>query len=134
MTRASAKGRIDAHIGNQIRLRRIALHQSMEQLAEALGVTEFQVAKYENGSNRVGASLLLQISKVLQTEPATFFDGFLRDEQNPEDPTSHTEAHGGLAGDCLKLFEIFSSIKSADARARVVDFASKVAASRSAAE
>ena len=63
---------IDVHVGNRIRLRRTLLGLSQEKLASMLGLTFQQVQKYERGMNRVGASRLWDISKVLET-PISFF-------------------------------------------------------------
>jgi len=80
ISRKSCRGRtpngqpnpIDIHVGNRIRLRRTLLGLSQEKLAALLGLTFQQVQKYEKGMNRVGASRLWDISKVLET-PISFF-------------------------------------------------------------
>jgi len=63
---------VDVHVGNRIRLRRTLLGMSQERLASLLGLTFQQVQKYERGMNRVGASRLWDISKVLEA-PISFF-------------------------------------------------------------
>lgn len=63
---------IDIHVGERIRLRRTLLGLSQEKLANMLGLTFQQVQKYERGMNRVGASRLWDISKVLSS-PINFF-------------------------------------------------------------
>lgn len=63
---------IDVHVGNRIRLRRTLLGLSQEKLASLLGLTFQQVQKYERGMNRVGASRLWDIGKVLEV-PIGFF-------------------------------------------------------------
>ena len=63
---------IDVHVGNRIRLRRTLLGLSQEKLASLLGLTFQQVQKYERGMNRVGASRLWDIGKVLDV-PIEFF-------------------------------------------------------------
>lgn len=63
---------VDVHVGNRIRLRRTLLGLSQEKLASMLGLTFQQVQKYERGMNRVGASRLWDISKVLEV-PINFF-------------------------------------------------------------
>jgi|SRR5579872_3384151 len=47
---------------------------SQEQLGAALGVTFQQVQKYERGANRIGASRLFAIARVLDVPVAFFFD------------------------------------------------------------
>jgi len=65
----------DRHVGSRVRMRRIMLAMSQEQLAEALGLTFQQVQKYEKGANRIGAGRLQQISQILQVPVAFFFEG-----------------------------------------------------------
>ncbi len=65
---------IDAHVGARIRLRRTLMGMSQERLGEALGLTFQQVQKYERGVNRVGASRLFDLSRVLDVPISFFFD------------------------------------------------------------
>jgi transcriptional regulator with XRE-family HTH domain len=57
---------IDKHVGSRVRMRRKMLAMSQEKLGAALGLTFQQVQKYENGTNRMGASRLQQMSHILQ--------------------------------------------------------------------
>lgn len=66
---------IDVQVGGNIRTRRKALGVSQGTLAKALGLTFQQVQKYERGSNRVSASMLWGVAKVLQCTPADLYDG-----------------------------------------------------------
>ena len=65
---------VDAHVGGRIRLRRTLLGLTQERLGDALGLTFQQVQKYERGVNRVGASRLFDISRVLDVPISYFFD------------------------------------------------------------
>ncbi len=65
---------IDVHVGTRIRLRRTLMGMSQERLGEALGLTFQQVQKYERGVNRVGASRLFDLSRVLDVPISFFFD------------------------------------------------------------
>ncbi len=65
---------VDVHVGSRVRMRRTLLGMSQEKLGEALGLTFQQVQKYERGANRVGASRLYQISRILDVPVAFFFD------------------------------------------------------------
>jgi len=53
-------------------MRRTLLGMSQERLGEALGLTFQQVQKYERGANRISASRLYQIGRVLDV-PVSFF-------------------------------------------------------------
>jgi transcriptional regulator with XRE-family HTH domain len=72
--RESRPSPIDVHVGTRIRLRRTLLGMSQERLGEALGLTFQQVQKYERGVNRVGASRLFDLSRVLDVPISFFFD------------------------------------------------------------
>ena len=63
---------IDVHVGSRIRLRRTLLGMSQERLGDSLGLTFQQVQKYERGVNRVSASRLFDLARVLEV-PISFF-------------------------------------------------------------
>src|SRR5215204_866273 len=65
---------IDIRVGARLRLRRNMLGLSQERLGEAIGLTFQQVQKYERGANRIGASRLHELSRVLDVPVAFFFD------------------------------------------------------------
>src|SRR3974390_2286355 len=80
---------IDIHVGSRIRLRRTLLGMSQERLGEALGLTFQQVQKYERGVNRVGASRLFDLSRVMDVPISFFFDDM---------PDTLANSFGGLHG------------------------------------
>jgi transcriptional regulator with XRE-family HTH domain len=65
---------IDCHVGHQLRLRRVALGLSQEQLGAATGVTFQQIQKYEKGHNRISASRLYGFAQALKCSVAFFFN------------------------------------------------------------
>jgi transcriptional regulator with XRE-family HTH domain len=65
----------DVHVGRRVRMRRMMLGMSQENLGDALGLTFQQIQKYEKGRNRISASRLQQIAGVLQVRESFFFDG-----------------------------------------------------------
>ena len=66
---------IDALVGARIRLRRMLIGLSQERLGDALGVTFQQIQKYERGANRISASKLYEVSRVLGVPVSHFMDG-----------------------------------------------------------
>src|SRR5882672_6798342 len=64
----------DIYVGGRVRLRRTLLGMSQEKLGEAIGLTFQQVQKYERGANRIGASRLWDLSRVLDCPMAFFFE------------------------------------------------------------
>jgi EAL domain-containing protein (putative c-di-GMP-specific phosphodiesterase class I)/transcriptional regulator with XRE-family HTH domain len=71
---------VDAYVGARIRQRRKLVGMSLEKLGNALGLALQQVQKYERGVNRVGASRLFDIARVLGVDVAFFYEGM------PEQP------------------------------------------------
>ena len=65
---------VDTHVGSRVRLRRMLLGMSQERLGDSMGLTFQQVQKYEKGVNRIGASRLFQISKILDVPVQFFFE------------------------------------------------------------
>lgn len=70
---------VDVHVGSRVRLRRTLLGLSQEKLGEAIGLTFQQVQKYERGANRIGASRLYDLARVLDVPVGFFFE-----EMTPE--------------------------------------------------
>jgi transcriptional regulator with XRE-family HTH domain len=66
---------IDVHVGGRVRMRRIEVNMSQQILGGHIGLTFQQVQKYEKGTNRIGASRLQQIGRVLEVPTSYFFEG-----------------------------------------------------------
>src|SRR5260221_7115236 len=88
---------IDIHVGSRVRLRRTLLGMSQEKLGEAIGLTFQQVQKYERGANRVGASRLYDLSRVLDVPVSYFFEEIKAEtvEAAQGDPDPREPANGG---------------------------------------
>jgi transcriptional regulator with XRE-family HTH domain len=65
---------VDIHVGSRVRLRRTLLGLSQDKLARAIGVSFQQLQKYERGTNRISASRLYALSKVLGVGISWFFE------------------------------------------------------------
>lgn len=66
---------VDVHVGKKLKLRRINLGLSQQELGKMLKITFQQVQKYEKGVNRVSCGKLYQLSNVLDVPLTYFFDG-----------------------------------------------------------
>ncbi len=64
---------VDVHVGEQVRLRRNQLGLTQTDLGDAIGLTFQQVQKYERGANRISASRLFGLSRVLVVNILYFF-------------------------------------------------------------
>ncbi len=65
---------IDIHVGSRLRQRRTLLGMSQGKLGDTVGLTFQQIQKYERGANRIGASRLYDLSRVLDVSIAYFFE------------------------------------------------------------
>ena len=71
---SNAYNPIDVHVGARLRARRTLLVMSQTVLGDALGISFQQLQKYEGGSNRISASRLYELSKILDVDIGYFFD------------------------------------------------------------
>jgi transcriptional regulator with XRE-family HTH domain len=126
---------MDVHVGTRVRLRRMLLGMSQEKLGEHLGLTFQQVQKYEKGVNRIGASRLFELAKVLGVPVQFFYD------EAPAGTHSHAELAVGFAEqpgesyvveflgsrDGLELNKAFARIKDPRVRRTIVDLVRSLA-------
>jgi transcriptional regulator with XRE-family HTH domain len=131
---------IDVHVGSRVRLRRTLLGMSQEKLGEALGLTFQQVQKYERGVNRIGASRLFDLARVLDVPVSFFFDdmpdamggnpavngrrggglGFSEAQEGFDDDTLHRR-------ETLELVRAYYRITDPSVRKRVFDLIKSLA-------
>ena len=64
------------HLGNKLKLRRLALGLTQTKVAKAINVTFQQIQKYEKGTNGVSSIRLLQLSNYLKVSINYFFEDF----------------------------------------------------------
>ena len=64
------------HLGNKLKLRRLALGLTQTKVANAINVTFQQIQKYENGTNGVSSIRLLQLANYLKIPVNYFFEDF----------------------------------------------------------
>jgi len=74
VSRRPAGDAIDVHVGKRVRERRVLLGMSQKILAKSVGVSFQQIQKNERGTNRIGASRMFELSKVLDVPVSFFFD------------------------------------------------------------
>jgi transcriptional regulator with XRE-family HTH domain len=127
---------IDVHVGARVRLRRTLLGMSQEKLGEAIGLTFQQVQKYERGANRIGASRLFDLSRVLDV-PVSFFYDDMSDEvslQSPrnmhpdmDDPIVPFDHDPMSKRETLELVRAYYRITDPQVRKRVFELAKALA-------
>jgi transcriptional regulator with XRE-family HTH domain len=98
------------------------------QRGSALGLTFQQVQKYEKGTDRIGASRLHYVSRILQVPIAHFFEGTPGQQKAKGNPPSSTCVSDFLATtDGLSLAKAFTKIKHAKIRHHVVKLVDEIA-------
>jgi transcriptional regulator with XRE-family HTH domain len=133
---------IDSHVGGRMRLRRAMMGLSQERLADALGLTFQQVQKYERGVNRVSASRLFDLARILEVPISFFFDdmsdamtsrvGRLPNGFQPRLASGFAEQQAGFGSDpeqepsqkhreTLELSRAFQRIRDENVRRRVIE-------------
>lgn len=115
---------------------------SQEKLGEAIGLTFQQVQKYERGANRIGASRLFDLSRVLDVPVSFFFDDMpAGEESRATDPaaSADVERQAGFEPDpmakreTLELVRAYYRITDPQVRKRIFELTKSVANAAQAA-
>jgi len=123
---------IDRYVGSRVRARRVGIRLSQTKLGEAIGVTFQQVQKYENGTNRIGASNLFKIAKTLGVDVAYFFEGVQEIAESmmgesPEVPLAGVKEDPLTSRDAIELMHNYYRVKDANVRKRLAQFVKTLA-------
>jgi transcriptional regulator with XRE-family HTH domain len=125
---------IDVHVGSRVRLRRLMLSMSQEQLGASIGLTFQQVQKYERGANRIGASRLYYLGRVLDV-PIEFFYSDVDPVRAPampggfaEPPAAAFDADPLRKRETIELVEAYYAIVDSAVRRRLFELARALAA------
>ena len=120
----------DIYVGSRVRMRRKMLGMSQEKLGEQLGITFQQIQKYEKGTNRIGASRLQAISKVLDV-PISFFFPDMQPAGEPggmaEESSTNFVMEFLTTSEGLELNHAFARIKDPKVRRKVIDLVRSIA-------
>ncbi|MDJ0609270.1 MAG: helix-turn-helix transcriptional regulator [Kiloniellales bacterium] len=122
---------IDVHVGGRLRLRRLAVGLSQERLAKSIGITFQQIQKYERGTNRIVASRLHDLARVLNVPVGYFFSELDESELPSSAPAAREEAvvmsHDLMAEkETLDLIRCYYNIPNPRIRKRVFDLVKSV--------
>ncbi|WP_372423738.1 helix-turn-helix domain-containing protein [Salinarimonas chemoclinalis] len=119
---------IDREIGRRIKQRRTELGLNQQSLAQQIGVSYQQVQKYENGTDRVGASRLYAIANALHCPVADFYErGAEFRETGPVYEPSMDAQRVLATEDGRLLIHAFLKIEDAAVRQKVVELAAVLA-------
>ena len=108
---------VDVRVGNRLRLRRTALGLSQEELGRQLNLTFQQIQKFESGTNRISASYLFDLTRILRVPVSYFFDTAGASERGevPEKLQRFLMSAEGLT-----LWRSFAKLKDDTVRSRVI--------------
>ncbi len=129
---------VDVHVGRRVWLRRMLLGMNQTALADALDMSYQQVQKYESGANRISASRLYDLARVLGVPVAFFF------EEMPVAVATSSPALGGTKAkepssyelgpmakrETLELVRAYYKITDPQIRRHLREMAKAVAASK----
>ena len=122
---------IDVHVGSRLRMRRMLIGMSQEKLGESLDVTFQQIQKYEKDSNRISASRLFEISRILDVPVQFFFDDIkLANGTKKLEGREHVDAMQVIdflsSSDGAMLIRTFSGIEDAAIRRNIIDLVKSI--------
>ena len=105
---------VDVHVGKRMKLRRNILHITQTELAKMLGLTFQQVQKYEKGDNRISASRLWDISKILGVPVGFFYEEIdaETDAQSPRPKNDDEEYLKELTNDPMQREETLQLVRA----------------------
>ena len=64
------------HLGNKLKLRRLALGLTQTKVAKAINVTFQQIQKYEKGTNGISSLRIMQLASFLKVPVVYFFEDY----------------------------------------------------------
>ena len=115
---------VDMHVGKRLREWRIELGLSQSAVGRELGITFQQLQKNEWGINRIGASRLYLLSKILSVPVAYFFEE-LPDNVRERMAGTVTLDESGMSArrdrEILKLVRTYYRIRDAKLRSSLLE-------------
>jgi transcriptional regulator with XRE-family HTH domain len=111
---AAGRKEVDEAVGARVRLRRVMLKMTLQQVAAALGIAPEQLQEYEAGERRFDPQLLADCGTVLRVPVTWFFeDALVKRDRN--------------ANECLVLVEYYQAIQDPALRSSLLEFARRMA-------
>ncbi|MGA9436259.1 MAG: helix-turn-helix transcriptional regulator [Roseobacter sp.] len=107
---------VDIHVGRKLKQIRTMRRLSQTDVAKKLELSFQQIQKYEIGSNRIAASRLYELSRILDVPTSYFFEGLDAETKttNKNDPS-------------MEIVSALASIRDETVKSRIVTFIEDVA-------
>ena len=109
---------VDIHVGKRVKEIRTIRGLTQSNIADLLGISFQQLQKYETGANRISASRMFELSKLLEISPSFFFEG-LEGEDYKNLPPMDVET--------ARIANILSNIKNEKLKKRLFTLISEIA-------
>jgi transcriptional regulator with XRE-family HTH domain len=106
---------VDVHVGKKLKQIRTMRRMSQTDVAKELNLSFQQIQKYEIGSNRIAASRLYELSRILDVPTTYFFEGL-----DPNTPDRSCDPS-------LEIASALAAIRDDTVKLRIVTFIEDVA-------
>jgi transcriptional regulator with XRE-family HTH domain len=101
---------VDVHVGKRLKQIRTLRRMSQTDVAKRLNLSFQQIQKYEIGSNRIAASRLFELSRILDVPTSYFFEGLVEAEP------AHRRDNG------MDIVNALAAIEDEKIKSRIVTF------------
>ena len=121
---------VDKYVGSRVRMRRMLLGISQEELGHhAGGISSQQIQKYEKGANRIAVSRMHQIAQALGVPVGFFYEGApMLDGKGDYQITEVTGFADFLATSLsLEMMQAFGELKSEKLKRRILQLTRTIA-------
>jgi transcriptional regulator with XRE-family HTH domain len=131
MGNESSKGRadhVDQLVSKKLKMRRLMLGLSQQDLGQAVDVSIQQVQKYEKATNRISSGKLHAFSKVLKVPVSYFFDqseesnstlGHIFAEEG--EPYEANDKDAVTEREIITLVRAFCDVRSPQSRKKIIE-------------
>lgn len=134
------KGRadhIDHLVSKKLRMRRMMLGLSQNELSEALDVSIQQIQKYEKATNRISSGKLFALAKLLRVPVGYFFDTseltgdnlssvFAEEPEEYVNQGANDKSHM-TEKEVISLVRAFGEVKNAQVRKKILELVRSMA-------
>jgi transcriptional regulator with XRE-family HTH domain len=119
---------VDSHVGRKLKMRRIMLGLSQNDLSEAVHVSIQQIQKYEKATNRISSGRLYAFSRLLKVPVSYFYDDLV--EEITPDGVSYAaedsedfvyDSKNAAERELVSLIRSFNEIKDHNVRKKIID-------------
>ncbi len=118
----------DKLVSKRLKMRRIMLGLSQQDIGKAVGVSIQQIQKYEKATNRVSSGKLFAIAKYLKV-PVTYFyekfdDNFLSSSTLAEESAKYEAETKDISvseKELISLIKAFGEVKNPQSRKKIIE-------------